>query len=316
MISLIITLALLIPFITCGITPVLIASHKLVPNLNTEISDSNINPHNTSSVTNLLKKLVTQCSSDAYLIVDQPGLTYKDLTKSKGENWPYLRNYLYMSSSIVGLPKVDTGIDWDYIEKYIIKTCDAETLRVHQGEAADYYDIRTRVIRMTLDPLPDVNREQAIREHDQLIRKNLRKLPSPHYTLILTSSNPGIVHPVPEFVARRNPENFEIFSDIVHDAQHNGGVEKNDRFHKPEPNWNSVRDSNGRYFENKKKDELHLFDSELWAKNEKLVTTVLVMVLSLFMIKTFSVVNSIKRKVIEWRTPSSGGYIAMDKKRK
>ncbi|KAI5960171.1 BIG1 [Candida pseudojiufengensis] len=200
----------LIAFINCSqLAPLLIASHKLVPDLNTEINDSNLEPHNVTSVTNLLKKLITQCSSDAYLIVDVPNLTYQDLTDSQRDRWQFLLNYLYMSSTIVGLPRVELGLDLDHIEDYIINTCEAETI---PNELQDYYDTRTRVIRIN-DPNPD-----------ELMRKILRKLPSPHYTIIVTSTTPGFTHPIPESVMERQPEKFEIFHDIVNNPKHNGEI--------------------------------------------------------------------------------------------
>ncbi|KAI5951287.1 BIG1 [Candida jiufengensis] len=274
----IIVLLLLLPFISCSqLAPLLIASHKLVPDLKTEVSESNIETHNVTSVTNLIKKLVTQCSSDAYLIVDVPGLTYQDLTDKQKDRWPFLINYLYMSSTIVGLPRVEPGLDLGHIEEYIINTCEAETI---SNELDDYYDIRTRVIRLT-DSNPD-----------ELMRKILRKLPSPHYTIILTSTSPGFTHPIPDSVMERQPQNFEIFNDIVNNPKHNGGVEKNDRFHKVEPNWNPIRDSNERYKTNKKKDEIHLFDYELWTKNEKLIITIFIMLITLAFLKIHSSITS------------------------
>ena len=285
--------------VSCGLAPVLIASHRLVPDLTLELQHSNIKPHDANSVTNLIKKLVTQCSSNAYLIVDIPGITYKDLNVARNEYWPYLRNYLYMSSTMVGLPKVENdGLDLNYLEEYIIKTCEAETIVAPNGEVADYYDVRKRVIRVNFNAIERESQSRGswLLDCDQKLRKILRMLPSPHYTVILTSSTPGIVHPVPENIIKNQPEKHEIFHDIINNPKHNGGVEKNDRFHKAEPNWNPIRDSNTRYLEKKKKDEIHLFDYDLWVKNEKLITTVFVMILSLFMLKTLSFMNYIKSK--------------------
>lgn len=292
---------------TSSLAPLLVASHKLVPGLQSEINESNLKPHNVTSVTNMLKKLITQCSSDAYVIVDQPGLTYEDLTDKKREDWPFLVNYLYMSSTIVGLPRVESGLDLDFLEEYIINTCDAEAINVwhdDDNEVAEYFDVRKRVIKVTLSPVTG-DRAAHLREHDELIRKILRKLPSPHYTLILTSTNPGNFHPTPDFIMSERPESFEIFHDIVNNPKHNGGVEKNDRFHKVEPNWNPARNTNDRYLTNRKKDEIHLFDYDLWVKNEKLVATVLVMILSLFMLKTLSVIQTIKQKFTKHQIPIS-----------
>lgn len=314
-------LLLFISLATCRTTPLLVASHKLVRGLKQEIDPSNLAVHNATSVTNMLKKLITDCSSDAYLIVNLPGLTYQDLTTANKDNWPFLRKYLYMASTLVGLPRVQSTLDLDFLEQYIINNCEAETVNVFQSheEVVDYYDVRTRVIRIDLAPLSNEDydlRINQIYDCDQLLRKILRKLPSPHYSIIFTSLDPGTIHPVPNIVMQKDPSSFEIFSDILNDPVNNQEVEKNDRFHKVEPNLNPIRHSNDKYMRNKKKDEIHLFDYELWAKNEKLISTILVMIISIFMMKIISFFKSLKQRIAEYReNKNKKGIITTDKKK-
>ena len=315
-------LALFLPLVTCRVTPLLVASLKLVRGLKQEINPSNLAVHNVTSVTNMLKKLITDCSSDAYLIINLPGLTYQDLTTVNKDQWPFLRKYLYMASTLVGLPRVEANLDLDFLEQYIINTCEAETVNVFQSheEVVDYYDVRTRVIRMDLAPLSENDediRTSQIYDCDQLIRKILRKLPSPHYSIIFTSLNPGVIHPIPKHIMQQDPDSFEIFSDILNDPINNQEVEKNDRFHKVEPDLNPIRHSNDKYIRNKKKDEIHLFDYELWTKNEKLVTTIFVMVVSLFMMKIVSFLKALKQKFLEYnQNKAKKGIITSTDKKK
>ncbi|RCK63877.1 Protein BIG1 [Candida viswanathii] len=314
-------LALLLPLVTCRIAPVLVASHKLVRGLKQEINPSHLAVHNVTSVTNMLKKLITDCSSDAYLIVNLPGLTYQDMTTANKDNWPFLRKYLYMASTLVGLPRVQSTLDLDFLEQYIINNCDAETVNVFQSheEVVEYYDVRTRVIRMDLAPLSNEDydvRVTQIYDCDQLLRKIIRKLPSPHYSIIFTSLEPGVIHPVPKSAMEKDPDSFQIFSDILHDPRNNKEVEKNDRFHKVEPNLNPIRNSNDKYIRNKKKDEIHLFDYELWAKNEKLITTIFVMIVSIFMMKIIAFFKALKQKISEYKeNKNKKGIITNDKKK-
>ncbi|EMG49778.1 hypothetical protein G210_5392 [Candida maltosa Xu316] len=271
----------------------------------------------------MLKKLITQCSSDAYLLINLPGLTYTDLTSTPSNiaSWPFLRKYMYMASTLIGLPRMESTLDLDFLEQYIINTCEAETINVlhdDDNEVVEYFDIRKRVIRIDLSPLDqhDMDRRQGeILNYDQLIRKILRKLPSPHYSIILTSLDPGIVHPVPKVIMEGDPGGFSIFSDILDNPLHNGEVEKNDNFHKVEPNWNPIRDSNDRYLRNKKLDEIKVLDYELWVKNEKLITTIFVMILSIFMMKIVSFLNYLKQRIVEWKTQKNRkGIIVSNKK--
>ncbi|KAG7663638.1 BIG1 [[Candida] subhashii] len=273
-------------------------------------------PHNITSVTNLIKREITQCSSDVYLIINQPGLTYQDLTSFEKDNWYFLRKYTYMASTGIGIPRIEGTLDLDYIENYIIKTCEAEVINVFhesEDEVVDYFDTRKRVIRVDLGDLPTEGRGHEIQKHDELLRKIMRKVPSPHYTIILTSTEPGITHPVPAIHMEQSPDRFEIFYDIFSDPKNSGEFEKNDRFHSVEPDWNNARHSNDRYIQNKKKDEIHLFDYELWTKNEKLITTIFVMIVSLFMMKTLSFLNNLKKRIMERKLNKKRVILPTDK---
>lgn len=270
--------------------PVLLGSHKLVRGLKEEIQQPNTKTQDPESVTNMLKKLVTECSSDVYVLVDLPGLESTDLTLSKEANWPNIVRYLHMSSSVVGLPWVEGALDLAFLEKYIIRTCKAEMVVVHENEdeLEQYRDTRKRVIKMDLNELPasQPTRDQAIREADDLIRKILRKIPSPHYTILLTLSKQATVHPVPEFAIEELPDHFEIFNDIVNDPKRKEELERNNYLYQDvEPYWNENRDPSVVHAQKIKNDEIHLFDYELWEQNEKLVIVVALMAATLFVVK-------------------------------
>ncbi|ODV80989.1 BIG1-domain-containing protein [Suhomyces tanzawaensis NRRL Y-17324] len=299
--------------------PVLVASHKVVPGLKSEISTDNSHIHNITSVTNMVKKLITQCSADEYIIINQPGLSYTDLTENKKDDWSLIRKYLILASTIIGLPRVAEPLDLDYIERYIIRNCDAELIKVvndDENEVRPYYDVRARVIRIDLSPLPEDAEERSatIREHDDLIRKIIRKLPSPHYNIIMTSSTLSSFHPVPASAMKKYPKDFEIFNDIVNDPSRLEEIERNNNFHKVEPYNHVNKHTNERYLKNKKKDEIHLFDNELWVKHERLVTTILVMVATLFTMKTINVVNALKSKITKKKAAKSNGKGIIAKK--
>lgn len=268
--------------------PVLVASHRLVRGLKDELKGNG--PQSPELVTNLVKRLVTECSSDEYLVINQPGLVLEDMTIKEADNWLFLRRYLSMASSVVGIPWVRGTLDLNFIEQYIISTCHAETMNVvhdDDQEVGTYIDTRTRVIKVDLSELPPRSememRNSVIQEHDELIRRIIRKLPSPHYTIILTSDKLEHVHPIPDVVITSNPNKYQIFSDIINDPSRDKEVERNDKFHKSvEPYWAPDRNTINRYMENKMKDEIHFFDYDLWTKNEKLVLTIIIMILTLF----------------------------------
>jgi Txe/YoeB family toxin of Txe-Axe toxin-antitoxin module len=316
--SFVVLLAQLSGFCLClTAVPLLVASHKLVPGLKDEISDETYVAHNQTSVTNMIKKLITKCSSDTYMIINQPGLKYEDINDFRREDWKFIYKYTVLASTVIGLPFVNEPLDLDYIEEYARMTCEAETMFLknqNDDEIEEYFDTRTRVIRVELPELSQDKQERfsQIRHNDELLRKILRKLPSPHYTIILTSTLPVSFHPLPQFVYSDSPQEFNVFSLITDDPSRLNEVERNDRFHRPVPDFNVNRHTNNRYLENKKKDEIHFFDYDLWTKNEKLIMTIFIMILTLVLKKFFEFINSIKSKIVNKN--KSKGLIGSTKK--
>lgn len=255
-------------------------------------------------VTNLVKRAVTECLSDVYVLLNVPGLQNSDLLSTKKNEWRHLQNYLQMASSVVGLPWVEGTLDLGFLEEYIVRTCKAESIRAFSSEhgVEQYIDTRKRVIFVEADPLPEIEgpeRNAALAQADDLLRKILRKTPLPHYTIVITSSTMSMVHPVPEIAISSMPELFEIFHDVVNDPRREHEQERNSHLYQEvEPFWNNVPDPTELYLQKKKQDEVHLFDNELWQKNEKLVMTVALMVASLAFIQTLNFGRWLKEKAL------------------
>lgn len=275
------------------LVPVVFGSHKLVPGLNDMISKPFTNHQKGEDVTNLIKRVVTECSADIYVLVDIPGLESSDLTDKKQELWPNLVKYLHMLSTVAGYPWVDTELDFAFLEKYITKTCKAETIEIQEAEQemSKYLDTRKRVVRVDLAPLPytQPSRDETLRSYDALIRKILGSAPSPHYYIVVSLSTPGVTHHIPDFAIEQQPEHFNIFHSIILDPRRDEEVERNKYLYKDvEPYWNEEKEPMKLYLERRKKDQVHFFDSELWEKHEQLVLTVMLMVASLVVLKVVS----------------------------
>lgn len=287
--------------------PVLVASHKLVRGLKQDIRQPNTQSQDPQQVTNMLKRLVTECSSDVYLLVDVPGLTNNDMLQQKQALWPHLQKYLHLSSSVVGLPWLEGTLDLAYLEQYAVRTCKAESVRAHSSddEVEQYIDVRKRVILLQTAPLPaerGPERDRAVSDVDDLIRKILRKIPSPHHTIVITSSEVDTVHPLPESEYTELPHFFELFHDIVNDPRRELEQERNAYLYQDvAPFWNEIKDPTQQFLERKRRDEVHLFDKKLWGDNEKLVMTVVLMVGTFVLTKTVAFGRSLKQKVVEKR---------------
>ncbi|RKP31842.1 BIG1-domain-containing protein [Metschnikowia bicuspidata] len=286
--------------------PVLLASHKLVPGLRDECQRPNTKTLLVQDVTHMIKKLVTECSSDVYLLVNAPGLTNADMLSAKKDNWPQLHKYLYMSSSVVGLPWMEGMLDYDYLSQYIIKTCQAEAVLVHSSEeeVEHYIDTRKRVIRVEFDPVPSIQpaRDRVVHEIDDLIRKILRKLPSPHYTILISSSTVLPVHPIPQEVLDNNPELFEVFHHIINDPSREVERERNNYLYKDvEPIWKEYEDPLENFMERRRKDEVHFFDSNLWKKKNKVVVSLASIVAVLVVFEIVSFVYWLKNRAEKYK---------------
>ncbi|GEQ67886.1 hypothetical protein JCM33374_g1552 [Metschnikowia sp. JCM 33374] len=286
--------------------PFLFASHKLVPGLKKEILQPNTRTQDPVQVTNLIKKAVTECSSDVYVLMNVPGITNGDMIASRKGEWRHLQNYLHMASSVVGLPWIEGTLDLAFLEQYVIRTCKADAIHAYsEHDVADYIDTRKRVIRIETSPLPEGGpaRHAALAEADDLLRKILRKSPSPHYTIVITSDVVVPVHPVPDVAIASSPRSFELFHDVVNDPRREEEVERNAYMYQDvEPFWNNAPDSTELYLQRKKNDEVHLFRSELWQKNEKLVATVAMMVASLVIIQTLNFTKWLKNRILQNKT--------------
>lgn len=286
-----VVLTTLLASVQALVTPALVLSHKLVPHLTLEVDKPYTKHQDPLNVTNMIKKLVSECSSDMYLLVDLPGLRSGDMVQSKKHLWPNLVKYIHMASSAVGLPWVDGSLDYGFLEEYIIKTCKAEAVSVNFGahEIPSYIDTRKRVVRASLNAIPEDQEERytAIRQVDELIAEILRKSPSPHYTVVVLLELLLPEHPIPQFAIDESPERFEIFHDLI--LTRKIEEERNKyMYSEVEPYWNENGDPMKKFLERREKDEIHFFNHELWLKNEKLISTIALMVGTLFVLKTLA----------------------------
>lgn len=271
--------------------PVLLASHRVVPRLKHELQLPETDVQSLHDVTNMLRRLVTECLLDIYLLVNVPGLEHSDLIDAKHHLWPNLLRYLHMASTVVAVPWMEDTLELRYLETYIQKTCKADAAHVASlDDVADYIDTRTRVFRLEHNPLPvGAGRDECLKRVDESIRDMLRKAPSPHYTILVTSDVPLAVHPLPAGALDDMPDYFIPFYGIVGDPRRAADTERNQHMYgNAEPVWHEKRDPTAAYLERRQQDEVHLFSYTLWKKHQRLVTTVLLMALSLLCFTTLS----------------------------
>lgn len=292
-----ISLYLLVAASCFELTPLVVSSHRLVKGLKQELEDQNpLERQGSVAINNMLKRLITECSSDAYVILDLPGLTFQDVNDFSTDNWPFLSKYFSISSTVVGVPYMNEIIDLDHIKDYIGTTCQAElmTANIEDENSIDYIDTKKKIINILfnrLDPEDKEERNNQIQLADEFVRKIIRKLPSPHYTVILTSSIKSSINFVPQAMVESNPAFYGAFHEIMTHPHRLLEIELNNPYRKVEPHWNEEKNTNMRYLANKKQDVVKFLDYELWMKHEKLIMTIVIMVVTIGMIRVRKLFN-------------------------
>lgn len=154
----------IINYVFCfNVVPLAVASYSLVKGLKDELPEIKPSTRYTGEeVTNMLKRLITECSSDGYVLLDMPGLKVSDINDRSLGNWNHLGKYFSMASTVMGLSFIDDVLDLDYLQQYIITTCDAEPLNINADDNTNlnYIDIKTRSIKIKFDQLSDDQRQE------------------------------------------------------------------------------------------------------------------------------------------------------------
>ncbi|KAG7196206.1 Protein big1 [Scheffersomyces spartinae] len=251
--------------------------------------------------TNMIKRAITACSLDAYVIANVPGLTYEDMTPGHYDDWMAVRRYLYLLLTLVSVSRMVEAVDLKYLSNYIVMTCDAELASYDEIDANSFFDnrqqgghldTRKRVISVDFSPMDDEDlnrRREQIRYIDLVIRKIIRQLPLPHYMLIITGDTTGFTHPHPDIMMQENPEQFEIFNDLVNDPERDTEKERNQYQYRPvAPQWNDLKPSDSRVQRNRLKDEIHIFEFKAWEERAGLLFLVLLAALAMGALKSFN----------------------------
>ncbi len=217
----------------------LISLNFRVPAFQRHIPDPKPKHFPLGTLQTLTRRLIAPCSSNAYLLVNQPGLRLSDLDdlnlREKRDIFTNFRGYLDHASTKLTIPNIeDDGLlDFKSLEKYIIRNCQAEFVLVEEDpdHLQDYLDTRKRVIRVNLPELPENEylRKEILKENDELLRDVIRKIPTPYHSIYYTSLSPST-----EFEDIKwniSPSDSEIpnhiFSDITGTKASRLEIEKN-----------------------------------------------------------------------------------------
>lgn len=241
----------------------------------------------------VLRNFIAPCSSDAYILVNQPGLTLNDLQNYEG--FTYLRTYSFMSSTLGVMPRIEKPVDFEELEKSIIRHCDATVIYLDELEEVEtYIDTQTRLIVINFPDLPDdpTERIKALSNADKALRNTIRKLPSPSHSLVYTTLDKRLIDQYEENKWKK----MEIFPDIIkQDETRNYEYERNDRVNQVERPFPEKRTN----FINPDKLVIPSFlDKELILKNELLVMGVILITFVLALTSTLKLLFKVVKTAI------------------
>lgn len=224
-------------------------SHKLVPRVQSYVNNFAHLTFPLERVQEVTHKLYEPCTSDAYVIVDMPGLTLDDLQDPSV--FVFLRTHMFKASTLAVMPRVEALPDFDLLSESIQRRCNAIEVKINgYDEVPTYIDTKTRVIRIQFPPLPEEDDERqrkvALMRADEALKRTLRKLPSPHFTVMYTNTEDKLLNKNDE----KRWAKLDVFADIVKDASRSQEFERNDNVKEEE-----------RYFPEKR---VNLIDRKLY----------------------------------------------------
>ncbi|KAL3233546.1 Protein BIG1 [Nakaseomyces bracarensis] len=189
-----------ISFVYGGNVPVIIFSNKLADNVfeyNDDYDMATVLPGVVFE--NAVKELINYCNSEAYVFVNQPGLSLVDFVDYEDE-FPMLSRYIMQSSTSVKFERVDS-IDsadrFDRLMEYASATCNIDDTVVIDYYEVDsykaYIDAQKKIILINMPELPPKDEDDgnaralALKDNDNQLRGILGQLPSPDIAVIYST---------------------------------------------------------------------------------------------------------------------------------
>ncbi|CUS21786.1 LAQU0S04e00760g1_1 [Lachancea quebecensis] len=289
-------LAFLVGLVSClsaaqdGV-PAILCSYKLSPGLvQLGAALNGSNALSKSEFSELAKTMISRRRSDAYVLVDIPGLAISDFSIYE-EEMESIRFFVESSSTALSFREVnlaDSKTDvFEELANFTKEEWDIDSQVVIRGETekdfVPYIDSNPRIIRINFQPLPEEgtsnnnrSRQDAIEAYDSFLKKVLRQLPSPEQTIVLTSLQKSS----PQGVG--GSELYDIFPDLFQDPQKLAEVEVNDKILHNKPRFNKFKPK-----KSSSSEELpSIFEPEFVKKNSGLVILIVVSIVSFFILQT------------------------------
>ncbi|CCH62454.1 hypothetical protein TBLA_0H01670 [Henningerozyma blattae CBS 6284] len=271
--------------------PFILFSHKLIPGVQQyqEDYDSILTFHN-DELTSIVQDITSHCSSDAYILINVPGLTKSDFLYSKN-SFNSLKRYIFQSSTTLKFEKTQI-LGENYYDKltfFIKDKCrikDQMIINI-RGNNTDnfqpYIDSNKRIIKINYPELPTLansnDRTKSLEDYDKFLRLVLAQIPSPEHTVIITSLNPS------KEGVHDDITPIEIFPEIFDNKLKFRESEQNNRILDVPPEFNEYRPRFDQIESNEK--FLSIFDYDFIDQNKQLIISIVIAFLLFIIFQIF-----------------------------
>lgn len=255
--------------------------------------------------TEISKELLGKCNSDAYIFVNQPGISKLDFLDHKRE-FNSLQRYIHSSSTALKFEKVEVPQNetFDTLIEYVKDRCKIDKVIKLRGNSSEnfdpYIDVERRVIRIDYPILPKAKemRRKAINDYDKFLRMILAQIPSPAQTVIFTSLEPGKVS------RHEAVTPIQIFPELFLEPSRKLELEKNDHNMNIPPTFNEHRTK----YSQMSSDYVSIFDSKFISDNYdliRLIITALIgfLILQVLLPKRKHIGTNSSSKLVAKKTP-------------
>ncbi|CAR24475.1 Big1p [Lachancea thermotolerans CBS 6340] len=273
--------------------PAILCSYKLSPGMmQFQVELNGSSALSKSEFLGIAKTMISRRHSDAYVLVDIPGLAASDFSVYE-EEMEGIRYFVQSSSTALGFSEVnlvDTQTDvFEELANFTKEEWDVDIQTVIRGEVESdfvpYIDSNPRIIRINFKPLPEENtstpnssrsRQDVIEAYDDFLKKVLRQLPSPEQTIILTSSQK------PSSQVIDGSEFYDILPDLFQDPQKLAEVEINDKNLHNKPQFNEPKPRHSPPSE----ERLSILEPQFLEENRGLVVLIIISIALFFVLQT------------------------------
>ncbi|KAF3926524.1 hypothetical protein AA313_de0210167 [Arthrobotrys entomopaga] len=204
----------------------------------------------------VVKTTVSQCSSDAYILVLQPGVHETDFRDSRST--PQMRKFSQTDRFFSVMDSVGY-VDLNEVEEFVKKKCQAHTVTVDASTSTfDTFDenATAQVIKLDFPVLPihgEARRKGHI-QNDNFLSALISMMPSAKYTVIYVSTPVGDskifvnekkpdVHEHQSFITQQNIMQRDVpdaEARAVEDSGNTGGLLSNYQFFTPVLVWSVI----------------------------------------------------------------------------